>query len=93
MEGWHAKRCANKVGIYKSEGKYIKPIPATFSYYSKKCRDRALYIYFHFYLIPCLNTLWHAIPLLSHPLFAYSLACHPYSFEVVFFHLLVSVLI
>lgn len=48
MEGWHAKRCANKVGIYKSEGKYIKPIPATFSYYSKKCRDRALYIYFTF---------------------------------------------
>ena len=38
------------------------PIPASFHNCSvKRCRDRALYKYFHFYIIPCLHTFWHAI--------------------------------
>ena len=52
-----------------SESKFTKPYPYIFLHYScrlmwKQCRDEALYIYLHYYIIPTL--------------FAYFLACHPY---------------
>ena len=64
MKGWHAKKYAKQ---YKSDGEYTKPqFPLQFpdSVSVKSCRDRALYIYLHFNIIPipCLHTFWPAIP-------------------------------
>ena len=44
------------------------PIPTSFTLQLqtsvKRCRDEALYVYLHTYIIPipCLHTFWHAIP-------------------------------
>ena len=60
-ELWCAKKYTNKEG-HKSEGKYTKRHPSLHLFTIEgRCRDGALYIYLHFYILVCLCTFWHTI--------------------------------